>query len=544
MGKTRARPAARRRQCEEARPPRGRFKTLCDFNSRMRFKELKFSERACIVEQAMVVLENFHINLPRKRAAYAVDPLRQLSLLRQRLSSVDTDRAFHREMTHIFNSLHDQHAMYTVPPPLSKWIAWLPFTVEVCYEANHPVYLVTKVAKDWFAGTAFRKGVEVAAWNGVPIERAVEVAGDQNPLGAGNRASQLALRLLTLTARPFVVLPPPDEEWVIVGYRIPGSRTLHEIRVSWMVSRCQDSSDRISSSAAGFQNIRKLLFASQKKNVLAKPIETKYGTFGYLRIFNFEVSESESGDFVKQVISKIKGLPKDGLIIDIRANPGGRTHASEPLLPVISPDYPRRPVEPQRLYFRNTPLALKLCQILRNGQILGPQGGRPWIESIERGLQTGAEYSAGFPFTDPKACNLKDQFRYLGPVIMVTDALTRSAAEFLAAGFQDHGGMVLGIDLTTAGAGGQVKTHSDFVSYFHKTADSPLKSLPHKAEFRLPFRRSQRVGLRSGAEIEDFGVKRNYEYRMTRTDLLKDNRDLLEHAAGLLASGKLPVQQA
>jgi len=116
MGKTRARPAARRRQCEEARPPRGRFKTLCDFNSRMRFKELKFSERACIVEQAMVVLENFHINLPRKRAAYAVDPLRQLSLLRQRLSSVDTDRAFHREMTHIFNSLHDQHAMYGSTP--------------------------------------------------------------------------------------------------------------------------------------------------------------------------------------------------------------------------------------------------------------------------------------------------------------------------------------------------------------------------------------------------------------------------------------------
>ena len=66
----------------------------------------------------------------------------------------------------------------------------------------------------------------------------------------------------------------------------------------------------------------------------------------------------------------------------------------------------------------------------------------------------------------------------------------------------------------------------------------------YHAESSLPFRRSQRVGLRAGAEIEDFGVRRNYEYRMTRMDLLKDNRDLLEHVAGLLASGKLPVQQA
>lgn len=533
MGRKRAGRDVQRGRYDVVRPP-GRQAVFSPG------QELTPSERAVIVEQAIIVLESFYVNLPIKRGKYAVDPLRRLKLFQQQLSTAfNSDRLFHREMTQIFNSLSDQHASYRLPAPFSEWSAWLPFAVEFCHDGDQPTYLVTKVAKDWFDRTPFREGVEVVAWSGVPIERAVELAGEQNPLGAGNPGSRHALGLQSLTARPYVVLPPPDEEWVIVAYRTRRSRRVHEIRVPWMVSR-----GGIPSHAAGFQKIRQLLFAPKNKRPFeAKSVKTKHGTFGYLRIYNFEIDEADSAKFVRQVTSAIKKLPENGLIVDIRENPGGRIHGSEPLLQVISPDYPERKIEPERLYFINTPLTLQVCNILKKDPALGPRGGGLWIESIQRGLETGAPYSAGFPVTDPDICNVKNGPRYPGPVVVVVDALTRSAAELLAAGFQDHGGKILGTDETTAGAGGQVRLHSQLVSYFSKVKGSPFKSLPNGAEFSLPIRRCQRVGRNAGSEIEDFGVRRDYAHLMTRDDHLHDNRDLIDRAATLLASGELAVQR-
>jgi len=55
------------------------------------------------------------------------------------------------------------------------------------------------------------------------------------------------------------------------------------------------------------------------------------------------------------------------------------------------------------------------------------------------------------------------------------------------------------------------------------------------ADFLVAFRRNKRVGRGAGKEIEDAGVARNRPYAMTRNDLLHDNQDLKNHAAGLLA---------
>ena len=174
-----------------------------------------------------MVLEGFYVNLSHKRSMYAVDPLRRLRLLLQRLDThFNSDRLFHEEMTRIFSSLKDLHANYLLPAPFNNASAWLPFTVEYCRDQGRPTYLATRVLKSWFKGTSFKEGVEILSWNGVPIARAVEVAGDQSPSGAGNLAAQHAFGLFSLTARPLVVMLPPDEEWVTVGYRTSRSGKL------------------------------------------------------------------------------------------------------------------------------------------------------------------------------------------------------------------------------------------------------------------------------------------------------------------------------
>ena len=118
----------------------------------------------------------------------------------------------------------------------------------------------------------------------------------------------------------------------------------------------------------------------------------------------------------------------------------------------------------------------------------------------------------------------------------MTDGLSRSAAELFAAGFQDHGGKVLGIDETTAGAGANARTHSRLMKYFEKTAHSPFERLPRGADFLVAIRRFQRVGLQSGKEIEDLGVKSDYRHAMTLNDILNGNVDLINHAAKILVN--------
>lgn len=506
-------------------------------------KELTHNERAVIVQQAITVLEGLHVNLPLKCAMYAVDPLRRLRLLQQHLSSVfSTDRLFHREMTEIFNSLNDLHANYLLPKPFASHTAWLPFAVESFFHdkrAKHPRYLATKVCREFFSDRAFCEGVEILAWNGVPIRWAVESFGAQSPIGAGSIAARHAVGLNYLTQRPLQFLLPPDEEWVVVGYRSLSGMD-REVRMPWRVFnnkqagllQTRDSPTRV------IQSLRRLLFTRKEtdKRVEAREVDTPSGRFGYLRIYDFGVDADKVGQFIADIITKIKGLPRRGLIVDVRDNGGGRTAAAERLLQLFAPDYPKARIEPARLCLINTPLMLQFCKLQKANTELSFQGLAPWIESVARAMVTGAPYSAAFPITDPDLCN-NARRRYPGPVIFITNGLSQSAAEVFAAGFQDHGGKVLGVDESTGGAGASTRLQSKFKEYFKKAKDSPFVDLPSGVDFSVPFRRFQRVGRHAGTEIEDFGAVSDYRrHRTTRKDVLNRNVDLINEAARRLKS--------
>jgi len=120
-------------------------------------------------------------------------------------------------------------------------------------------------------------------------------------------------------------------------------------------------------------------------------------------------------------------------------------------------------------------------------------------------------------------------------VIVITNALSYSATEFFAAGFQDHGGKVLGVDATTGGGGANVKTHEDLRAFFKNAPNSPFEALPRGAGLRVAYRRSLRVGPQIGNDVEDFGVTPDYFHAMTRNDILKGNVDLINYAASLVS---------
>ena len=112
-------------------------------------------------------------------------------------------------------------------------MATLPFLAEQYGPDTNPRYLVSKINEEVLdAKTAgeFGPGVELESWNGMPFVRAVENHADSETGGRPDSRRARALESLTLRALDYG--PPPDEDWVIIGYRTKRGRKA-EIRLDW-----------------------------------------------------------------------------------------------------------------------------------------------------------------------------------------------------------------------------------------------------------------------------------------------------------------------
>ena len=157
---------------------------------------------------------------------------------------------------------------------------------------------------------------------------------------------------------------------------------------------------------------------------------------------------------------------------------------------------------------------------------------------MEEAILTGANFSRGFPITDPADANSIGQ-RYHGPSVLITDAKCYSTTDIFAAGFQDHNiGPVIGVDNNTGAGGANVWT----IGLLQQLAgpEGPYKALPKGASMRVSIRRTLRVGERAGSLVEDLGVTPDHLHQLTRRDLLDGNKDLIEFGGQILSA--LPVR--
>jgi hypothetical protein len=545
-------------------------------------RKLDVNDCLALLDQAICLLEGLYVHLPVKRATYAVDPVRRLQLLKVKLESAAgsplfDDLAFHRDLIETFTSVRDLHTNYVLPHPFERSIAFVPFQIEECFDKEKRIFVVSNVIKGlpWFAPPPwFRPGIEVTHWNEVPMPRALELVAAQN--AGSNPAAYLARGLARLTIRPLAHGLPPDEERVTLR-----CAEQSDLRVEWRIITLPEGQDtpiddsRIANAASVsshrtdasdhesdlIHQLKRPMFAPANTSSLrdrrntslkgtvsisralkvepdelgnliqAFKIKVKGRPYGYIRLRSFKYYDGNQlgNTFVDVIANLLEDLPENGLILDIRDNPGGYIQNGEKLLQLLTP----KTIQPLPAQFIISPLSVEICGLLEEY--------RRWGESMH---QAGAQYSDGFCVTPPDYCNDKGQ-KYTGPSVLIINGRCFSTADIFAASYQDHAiGTVLGTDERTGAGGAEVVNHSALCDKIHKATlqqekkpELGLASLGKGiGDIRIAFRRFLRVGKQAGTPIEDVGVKSDELHFLTKDDVLGSlNHDLIERAADLLA---------
>ncbi|MBL6458670.1 hypothetical protein JMJ55_25365 [Belnapia sp. T6] len=511
----------------------------------------------------------------------------------------EDDLEFHAEMIRAFTGLRDLHTGYVPPPPFDKAVAFLPFEVEACWEGGERKYIVSNVYKKlpWYnLPKDFERGVEVIRWGEDPMAKAVEMSGDKT--SGANAATKLSLGLDRMTAVPLARARCPLDWGVKLTYRtMPGEGQAEEKEteepVPWYVATIQSEDPEVGRRNETWRALgqglddgreavrqlrrtvhqqegqawlperakpadRKLVSNVRADKVLEMPehceasIVTPYAgdnarsgeEYGYIRIRSFKVANHRS--YVRKFARLVAQMPLNGIILDVRDNPGGLILAAERLLQIFTPEY----IKPQEMVFRNTGLSRKVIKLVPEYRWRGPDQApkRP-------GRGKPRHYSKPAPISSEILCNNVGQ-HYYGPVVLITNALSYSATELFAAGFKKYEiGKVLGTEKKTGGGRSNVVTRSTLWKNFEhaKRAFGTLKDAaaaqgekpqdwlrepkwPLKLERPLDtdLRVTIRGVLSDGGKLHNGGVTRDFPHRMTRADVLEDNKDLLKTAADLL----------
>ena len=524
--------------------------------------DLDGGQRLQVLDTLIASLGGAYAHLPAKRAAYASDPVQALILLRRRAADL-SDTEFNRAVTAIVTGLRDAHTRYVGPTTMRNQVAVLPFLAEQYGPESSPRYLVSKINTEAIDDPEFKPGVALEAWNGAPFARAVE--SHANFETGGRSDSRRARALESLTFRPLDYGPPPDEHWVIIGYRTRRGRKA-EIRLPWRLltpgkaatalepgsrAALKQASDP---SAEAIRRAKKLVFApdlwasdQQRRPSPAGPGKVKIGEWldtpmqdvlaarplsrkvGYLRIWSFDVDDDDA--FVDELIRLLGLLPQTGLIVDLRANPGGLIWAAERALQLFTD----ATIQPTRFSLIATPLTRQMADSPFNRLEL-----EAWGQSLQDAVSTGELYAQPLPLTDPSWCNDKGR-KYPGPSVAVVDANTYSSGDLFAAGWVDHGiGPLVSVGQATGAGGANVWTSAQLRDALSGT-DHQQPRMPAGTGFTIAFRRAIRSGSGDGIPIEDLGIP-GIPYQMTKDDLMSSNKDLLAFCTSLLNEAR-PIRR-
>jgi len=549
-----------------------------------------------VVDQAEILLGSLYPHLPFKQKDFAgavppVDPVGDLVNLRSVVQSptrILSELDFHIQMLKVFATVRDPHTAYILPQFFHGAVAFLPFRAGFYVDEQGKNRFLVISVMNGFDHPDFKPGAELIS--DLPdfpdFTPTVERAAKLTP--GANIAAQILRGVLRLTVLPLALSgttqwrEPYDNLTAGFTYLPPGSSEKKSIAMPWNVAQAAGlntdfggeafsiSSDLVASLNAltalwtapptpggaqpdsvfpdvfGFQTtggISSSWAAAQPLNLVSAQAPGKQ--FGYIAIRKFNTAGPENladallGEF-DRILKLLQPVAPDGLILDLRGNPGGSIEAAEGMLQMLMPSE----ITPANFHLANTSTVLKaLSDIADSGTT--DSDLQNWLaDRVGAALPDGPPLTSGQPLT--VAGNLKRQQVYQGPIALLVDAVTYSAADIFTGGFKDNGiGIVIGADAMTGGGGASNLELADLMAILPASAVN-LKTLPRGLKMTLAFRRSSRVLANAGMPIEDLGVGADRIVPRTANELLfaggeRVHSDMIFAACDLLAD--MPVHR-
>jgi hypothetical protein len=213
---------------------------------RLTVPDLTPEQRDRLIDQAELMLEQTYVHLPLKRAMHGTEPIQRLRLLKLRHRAMD-ERAFQSAMIDVFTDLRDLHTNYVLPSAYRTRFAFLPFRIEEFYDAGE----VRKYVITWVSPVNpdpnLVLGAEVTHWNGSPVDLAVARNAERE--AGSNPEARRAQGIESLTLRWFGMSLPPDEDWVVLTYKV--GDTTREVKFHWEVIDTADAPALLAGLAQG-----------------------------------------------------------------------------------------------------------------------------------------------------------------------------------------------------------------------------------------------------------------------------------------------------
>ncbi|PWT92767.1 MAG: hypothetical protein C5B56_01845 [Proteobacteria bacterium] len=561
--------------------PNLRIQPAAEFMAEAEKHPTSIVERNLILDQAALLFTHLYPHLPFKSEIYHnPDPVKWMEKNLRPFVGRLSERDFHARMIDMFTLVCDPHTLYGLPSPYRGAVAFLPFQIRT-YGDQTQHYVVTKLMKAQpdgsFGHPFFGTGAEIVTLAGQPVDDIMNRTADR--LFGGNEAARLLRASIFSTVRPLTFCQPPFDDQLphaVLQYRPAGSKEVRTIRIPWGVATGMGKITGIPSAAFSISSSTAALCACESMlHAPSQPVDTVPAgepseipdvfepgglvgdRIGYLRIRSFTDGSNAPGTTdrlvaeFRRILERMDQTAPDGLVLDIRSNPGGDVQAAERMLQMLTPGR----IEPARFHLANTPGMLGVLQNIRrdvaNRAALSPTDDSkltdahvelgPWLGDADNvPLPHGERLTSGQPLTDRDAANDTGQV-YQGRVILLVDSLTYSAGDIFAGGFQDHGiGRVMGWEGVTGGGGANLWSHSDLLARLGPDPGLPLAKLPRDATMSVAIRRSSRTGPFEGEPVEDVGVKTDVSYIATEfDDLLSGQPGMIRDAAEKLKSRPL-----
>lgn len=497
-----------------------------------------------VAQQIMLLLEDYYVHLPLKLSSLGINPVQEIRLLIDEVKFLPSDMDFYTRVFGTFKRLRDRHTRIRLPSPWRDMVAFLPFTVESYFDTRGGRHLIISKVMGDLGDPQFTTGIEITHWNGTPISRHVEALSWETE--GANPFARIAIALRSLTVRPLGYMEQPIEDWVTLTYRTIKD-SYRSIVIPWRIyfpeinNSLAGNANTTASSANGIvQGLDRntliinntwadfytrpvsggspLLTSTGLQNIVkTRIIKKDSGEWGYIRIFSFDVPDPD--EFVVQMAAILRKMPQNGVVIDVRSNPGGSIPAGEGLMNLFTP----RSVEYGPVSFRNTSATRKLGRL---------QLFTAWRRSLDNQIETGEVFSQGFPLTTESG---GPRGVYSGRVVIVVDALCYSTTDFFAAGMQDNNlATIVGLDPVTGAGGANVWNHSILTNFVQQSGGQDVLPLSSNIDIDISIRRSIRAGTNQGLPLEGLGVFASHIYQQTRQDVLGDNDGLITFAIDIL----------